>query len=99
MLKHGEINPLNVFGLREVGHCPPHFYRVLFELKTQEKNIKDWVYENLEGRFWMGDAYFVESANGTPVMQKCVAFENHSESSYFSLFLDKFNSWEYKPLA
>ena len=91
MLKHGEINPLNVFGLRELSHCPPHFYPVKFELKTQEKNIKDWIYENLEGRFWIGDVYELNS-NNSAEMQKCVAFENHAESSYFSLFLDKFNS-------
>lgn len=98
MLKHGEINPLNVFGLRELDHCPPHFYRICFDLKTQEKRIKDWVYENLEGRFWMGDAFY-QSDNGNTLMQKCVAFEEHSEASYFSLFLDKFNSWEAQPLA
>jgi hypothetical protein len=98
MLKHNDINPLNVFGLREMQHCPPHFFKVSFDLTTSEKRVKDWVYENLDGRFWLGDRYFTTSA-GTTDMQKCVAFELHSEASYFSLFLDKVNSWDHKPFA
>lgn len=89
MLKHGEINPLNVAGLRELPHCPPHFCRVAFDLATKEKNIKDWVYENLQGRFWSGNVY-----NENSKIQHCIAFEIHSEASYFSLFLDQINSWE-----
>lgn len=95
MLKHGEINPLNIFGLREIKHCPPHFCKVTFDLKTSEKNIKDWIYENLSGRFWLGDVYS-ESQTESFQMEKCVAFEVHAESSYFSLMLDTFNTWEYK---
>jgi len=92
MLKHGEINPLNVFGLRQLSHCPPHFSRVSFDLATTDKRITDWIYENLSGRFWYGDSYYTTDT-GSTVMQKSVAFERHSEASYFSLMLDKFNSW------
>ncbi len=93
MLKHGEINPLNVLGLRQMDHCPPHFYRVLISLSCREKNIIDWVYENLQGRFWAGQAYDDSSST-----KFCVAFEIQSEASYFSLFLDQFNDWEYSIL-
>ena len=92
MLKHGDINPLNVFGLRELDHCAPHFYRVCFDLKTSEKKIKDWIYENLEGRFWMGDVYIGS------VLQKCVAFEVPAESSYFALLLDQINQADFTDL-
>jgi len=92
MLKHGEINPLNVFGLREVNHLPPHFSQVPFNISTTEKHIKDWIYENLEGRFWLGDIY--NSSGKTAEMHKCAAFEVHSEASYFSLLLDQINKWE-----
>lgn len=98
MLKHGDINPLNVAGLREIAHCPPHFVKVPFDLATTDKRIRDWVYENLEGRFWYGDS-FHNTDGGNIVMQKCVAFEVHSEASYFSLFLDKFNSWDAQNLV
>lgn len=95
MLKHGEINPLNVFGLRQLEHCPPHFHRVVFDMSTNEKRIRDWIYENLEGRFWLGDVF--EDAQGSTVMHKCAAFEEHGESTYFSLLLDTINNWEYRP--
>ena len=90
MLKHGEVNPLNVFGLRELQHCPPHFQKVSFELRTNVKDIKNWVYENLSGRFWFGEQY-VELTHGKLSIDKCIAFENHSEASYFSLMLDQIN--------
>ena len=93
MLKHGEVNPLNVFGLREVqSNCPPHFVRVPFDLRTNEKKIKDWIWEHLDGRFWMGDYYYTDGA--TVQSQKCAAFEIHSEASYFSLLLDQINKFE-----
>jgi len=57
MIKHGEPNPLNVFGLRQLDHNPPHFTNVPFELKASNKQITDWIWENLEGRFWFGDHY------------------------------------------
>lgn len=100
MLKHGEINPLNVFGLRKVDHRPPHFDPVLFEIKTSEKKILDWIYENLEGRFWMGDVYSDPGSQKSTgeffdktSMCKCVAFEEHSEASYFALCLDQVNTY------
>ena len=91
MFKYGEVNPLNVHGLRELKHCPPHFAKVNFELKAYDlKRITNWVYENLAGRFYAGDSYQVEN-NRTSIC-KCVAFEDPAESTYFSLFLDKINS-------
>ena len=33
MLKNGEVNPLNLWNMRQVeGTCPPHFERVEFDL-------------------------------------------------------------------
>lgn len=93
MLKHGEVNPLNVFGLRVMEHCPPHFERVVFDLKVQEKKITNWISEHLEGRYWIGDTYTAGSDERIS-MSKCVAFEEYSEASYFALFLDKINSYE-----
>ena len=92
MLKHGEVNPLNVSGLRKLEHCPPHFERVLFDIRSTQKQITDWIYENLEGRFWIGDAYSSKSDNSRAMsIEKCAAFERHSEASYFSLMLDTVN--------
>lgn len=88
MLKHGEINPLNVFGLREVEHCPPHFFQVPLNGTQDVKKIKDWIYENLEGRFWIGP--YADPANTTGPREKlCVGFELHGEASYFALSIDQ----------
>jgi|LakMenEpi03Aug12_release.lakeMendotaPanAssembly.Ray.scaffolds.fasta_scaffold78338_6 hypothetical protein len=89
MLKYGEINPLNVFGLRRMDHCPPHFEKVHFDLRTSEKHITDWIYEHLIGRFWFGDFY-----DDKNTLCKCAAFETKSEASYFMLMIDSFNVYQ-----
>ena len=90
MLKHGEVNPLNVFGLRRLEHCPPHFERVEFDPYSTEKSIQDWIYENLSGRFYLG--YHDITNNGAQFQrQMIVGFELASEATYFSLFLPQIN--------
>lgn len=89
MLKHGEINPLNVFGLRQLDHCPPHFERVYFRCQVTDKIITDWVFENLEGRFWFGTQNLLDSVD------RCIAFEVASEATMFNLCLDQFNNYDY----
>jgi len=90
MLKHNEVNQLAVFGLRKVEHCPPHFSPVLFDLRVAEKQITDWIWENLDGRFYIG-YHYSELSNGNFNSQKKVAFEEPGEASYFALILDTVN--------
>ncbi len=91
MLKHGEVNPLNLHGLRRVSWCPPHFEQLPFDPQVNEKVITDWIYENLAGRFYIGAAD-VTSTDGKPsYRQIIVAFEHASEASYFGLFLPQLN--------
>ena len=90
MHKAFEVNPLNVFGLRRVEHCPPHFEHITFDLRASEKAITDWIHENLRGRFYFGDYYLITDA-GSVALCKSVAFEEPSELSYFGLFLDSIN--------
>ena len=94
MLKYGEANPLAVFGLRELDHCPPHFTRVDFELKTTDKAISDWIWANLSGRFWLGDWYSKDS-EGHVGFRKSVAFEIAGEASMFALILDTINKRDF----
>lgn len=86
MLKHGEVNPLNVHGLRQLDWCPPHFERVKFESYVSDSALSSWVYENLVGRFYVG---FDDADNKRHVV---VAFESPGEASYFSLCLSQINS-------
>ena len=90
MLKHGEVNPLNVFGLRKLEHCPPHFEQVSFSPYVNEKQISDWIYENLSGRFYVGYRD-INLERSTVERQLVAAFEQSSEASYFSLFLPQIN--------
>ena len=97
MLKYGEVNPLAVFGLRRITILPPHFERFIFDCQSgKEKEIVDWVWENLQGRFYFND-YFTATAAGQVVsskvsMQKVMAFEDPAEASYFGLMLPTINS-------
>jgi hypothetical protein len=94
MLLYGEVNPLNVFDLRQLDHCPIHFKKIKFDLYVNQKDIVDWIYENLSGRFYIGDVidYVCESSLPLNVkLQKFVAFELHEEASYFGLFLPTIN--------
>jgi hypothetical protein len=93
MIKHGEVNPLNVFGLRKVDHCPPHFERVFFDLYVHEKFLTDWIYENLAGRFYIGQIACRDQfdASKPTVIRTIAAFEIASEASYFSMFLPQLN--------
>jgi hypothetical protein len=95
MLRNGEANPLAVHGLRELDRCPPHFIKVQFELRTsQPKKITDWIWENLEGRFWIGEEYYVNDF-GKCEFTNCVGFELPGEASMFALCLDQINSVNY----
>ena len=91
VLKYNQPNPLNVFGLRQLEHRPPHFTSISFDIRVSQKQINDWIWENLEGRFWVGDTYST-SENGQLVMHRTVAFEHAAEASYFSLLLDQINT-------
>lgn len=91
MLRTGEVNPLNVHGIRRVDYCPPHFTSVEFDLATDEKAISDWIFTHLTGRFFYGDHVSIDS-QGRRSMSKKVAFEIGSEASYFGLFIDQVNT-------
>jgi hypothetical protein len=96
MIRHGDPNPLNVHGLRELKWCPPHFTRVQFEPYVDKKQIADWLYENLEGRFYVGDIDIARTPGGKPIDRNLlVAFELASEASYFSLMLPQINTFSY----
>ena len=94
MLRDGQINMLNVHGLREVETCPPHFVKIQFDLISSKKHIIDWIWENLEGRFWFGDEYFLNE-NGNVGLTTTAAFEIPGEASMFGLCLSTINTVAY----
>jgi hypothetical protein len=107
MIKYKEPNPLAVFNMRRMTFCPIHFETITFDLRVNEKTISDWIYENTEGRFFLGSIVRAaplpppgpdrndllnRRSNTTREMIHCIGFENHSEASYFALFLNQVNS-------
>lgn len=96
MIKHGEVNPLDVFGLRQVSFCPPHFQQIPFDIRTSEKAIRDWIFENCEGRFFLGDMVPPMSDSTSVVVHKVAAFERPEEATYFGLFLPTINVSNYE---
>ena len=95
VLKYGEANPLAVFGLRELEHCPPHFIPVDFGLRCGQKIISDWIWTNLDGRFYFGDYYYKDDTNNVQLTKRA-AFEIPGESSMFALILDQINTHGYE---
>jgi hypothetical protein len=89
MLKCGEPNPLAVANIRKMDFCPPHFQKFNFDLRVVEKTILDWLHENTEGRFYTG-----QSVNDSGKLSYCIGFENHSEASYFAMFLNQINTFK-----
>jgi hypothetical protein len=75
-------------------HCPPHFTLIKFDLHTSEKVITDWIWEHLDGRFYVGDEYS-STEGGSVQMAKLAAFELPGEASYFSLVLDTINKHDF----
>jgi len=85
-LKNYDPNPLEIFNMRRMDFCPKHFQSITFTLQCDERNILDWMYENTEGRFFLG-----RDSDGSTVL----AFETHNECTYFALFLDQINKPPY----
>lgn len=86
-----EVNPLNVFDMRRLDHCPPHFEKVIFDSHVPISTILDWIYENLEGRFYYG-LHSSKLNSETIEVKSIVSFEIHSEASYFALCLSSLQS-------
>jgi hypothetical protein len=65
----------------------------VFEPYATEKQITDWLYENLEGRFYVGNIDVARTPGGKPIDRNLlVAFELSAEASYFSLILPTINT-------
>jgi hypothetical protein len=65
----------------------------MFEPYATEKQITDWLYENLEGRFYVGNIDIARTPGGKPIDRNLlVAFELPAEASYFSLILPTINT-------
>lgn len=95
MMSASNINPLAASNSRRMWHCPPHFTKIEVDVHAvdlvssvtvntyRERNVRWWLYENIEGRFFLGNTT-IES--GRMLKDRfVVAFENAAEATFFSL--------------
>lgn len=79
-----KINPLNVLDIREVQDPPPYFHYVTLNLKYNIVTpIREWIYQNLKSRFYIGETLILED-NQFQVRIK-IGFEEPKEASFFLL--------------
>ena len=50
-LNRGEVNALNVLGLRKLSFIPEHFSKIKIEEKVDIKSLERWISYNLNSRF------------------------------------------------
>lgn len=84
-LAKNTISKFNIFGLRKVKSCPPHFKTVCIPYKWDTvTSVEDWIYENLSGRYYIGKNISLDN-NSTLQTSVLIGFENHKEASFFLL--------------
>jgi hypothetical protein len=59
--------------MRRLEFLPPHFAKLPFDLKANERTVADWIYENLDGRFYLGQGVNNDGAG----LCEVAAFEDH----------------------
>lgn len=85
-LKHGKPNPLNLLDLRRVRFSARHFHYTTINRFTPNRsmNLDDWIYQNLNGRYYVGQTLILDHTN-TIIYATKIGFENEKELSFFLL--------------
>jgi hypothetical protein len=87
-----EFNPLDYHNQRRVEVLYSHFAPVYFSLQVPDsKSILNWIYEYTDSRFFFGQRYVKSTDIGFDYLH-CVAFEDESDLTFFSLNLMDLNS-------
>lgn len=81
-----KINPLNVLGCREVADPPPHFHYIFIDLKYNIiSSVKQWIYENLTNRFYLGESLQLDNNQFT--IRVKIGFEEPKKPASFYLLV------------
>jgi len=85
-LKHGKPNPLNLLDLRRVRFPARHFHYTKLNVYRPNQSIKidDWIFRNLNGRYYVGQTILLDNNNSLTYGTK-VGFEEEKELSFFLL--------------
>lgn len=80
-----KINPLNILDQREVEVPPPLFHYITLETNTSEIiNIRDWIFQKLKHRYYIGETLILDNDNQFQKKIK-IGFEDAKELSFFLL--------------
>ncbi len=84
-IKHGKINPLNALDIRKVHFPAQHFHYIELEKfhPTYLRNLDDWIYNNLNGRYYIGSSLSLIDNNITYITK--IGFEIEKEISFFKI--------------
>lgn len=83
-MKKNKVNPLNVLEIRRVSFPAKHFtYCEEKYHPTQFKLIDQWIYQNLNSRYYMGKS--ISLVDNTIDYVAKIGFEEPKELSFFKL--------------
>lgn len=84
-LKNGKVNPLNALGLRKVSFPAHHFHYTVHPKysPTVMTSIDRWIYQNLNGRYYVGQS--IDIVDNTIIYVTQIGFEQEKEMSFFRL--------------
>jgi len=85
-IKNGKPNPLNFLDLRRVDFPARHFHftTILKYSPSSVKKMDDWIFTNLNGRYYIGQGIDLDHNNSVVYITK-LGFEQEKEMSFFLL--------------
>jgi hypothetical protein len=85
-IKNGKPNPLNFLDLRRVNFPARHFHFTTIPkyVPSSLKKMDEWIYTNLNGRYYIGQGIGLDHTNSIVYNTK-IGFEQEKEMSFFLL--------------
>jgi hypothetical protein len=84
-LKNGKVNFLNALGIRKVDFPAHHFsyFNIPKYNPILLHNIDNWIYANLNGRYYVGQ--YIDIIDNSVTYVTRLGFEQEKELSFFKL--------------
>lgn len=84
-IKTGKVNPLNALDIRKVHFPALHFHYLELDKfhVSFVRNIDNWIYNNLNGRYFIGSGISLIDNNITYITK--IGFELEKEISFFKI--------------